>query len=186
MEANNRPVQERAYCFNFILISNSQHVESTNGLARDRMTWRIKCKAKRPANQNLEAVLQWWWWWWRWWWWQWQQRCWVKWPCVPSYHVQLNSHVRWEDWAWDCLGISQQDLPDSEIQKLRDRSAAAAGSHCPRRNKKALSHCSRTISQKQALSLLCFLPVHANFKSLSHTHTLSSSVHTPPAPPPPL
>lgn len=57
-------------------------------------------------------------------------------------HVQLSvfTHVRWEDWAGDCLGISEQDLPDSEIQKLRDRSTTAAGSHCSRRNKEALSH----------------------------------------------
>lgn len=29
----------------------------------------------------------------------------------------LFAHVRWGDWAWDCLGISQQDLPDSEIKE---------------------------------------------------------------------
>lgn len=132
------------------------------------MTWMIKCEAKRSANRYLENIMH---------------AAMMANISVGGWsdhvlhhiHVQLSAfaHVRWEDWAQDCLGISQQDLPDSEIQKLRDRSTTAAGSHCSRRNKEALRHCNETIIQKQVLSL--FLYPHTISFSVTHTH-----VHFPP------
>lgn len=85
--------------------------------------------------------------------------------------------MRWEDWVWDCWGISQQDLPDSEIEKLRDRSTTFAGSHCPRRNKKALSHCRKKCMWKKNKFCFIFLVLY------TRTHTFLLFICAPFSPP---